>query len=81
MSAYRQTRLERNHGSKAHFAQPGRIKQIDTVTIEAQAKPQTAHFKPSRDFLLCPNRLLLPVCQECNSFIAVTQSLYIIEIR
>ena len=56
MSAYRQTWLERNHGSKAHFAQPGRIKLIDTIKIEAQAKPQTAHFKPSRDFLLCPHR-------------------------
>jgi|GEM_PF-4304096 hypothetical protein len=72
MSAYRQTWLERNHGSKAHFAQPGRIKLIDTIKIEAQAKPQTAHFKPSRDFLLCPHRLLLPVFRACNSFIAVT---------
>jgi len=43
MSAYRQMWLERNHGSKAQFAQPGSIKLIDTVKIEAQAKPQTPH--------------------------------------
>ncbi|GLU25368.1 hypothetical protein Brsp01_06010 [Brucella sp. NBRC 12950] len=29
--------MELNHGSKAQFAQPGSIKLIDTVKIEAQA--------------------------------------------